>query len=215
MESILSNVTPTNDLVVVKDSVLNFKKPSTDVRFLSNKFVNIPPIEPISTTGTTYNFEIGTSVLPRYTYLNEIFVALKVSLVKMEEEKTAWEPVVQADNVAVSSYFLDSFFSQIDIFLNDVKVTSSNSFRDISSVMAKKLFFNQAANETFLSTEIAVPDTGNDYDSTIQIANTGFSERMLKFVGESGKPAPVITVLGEKTITLSPVCIIVIICSPF
>lgn len=199
MESILSNVTPTNDLVVVNDSVLNFRKPATDVRFLSNKFVSIPPIEPISPSGTTYNFEIGSSVLPRYTYLNEIFVSLKVSLVKMENDGTEWVPVTEADNVGVSPFFLDSFFSQIDIFLNDVKVTNSNCFRDISSVMAKKLFFNKSATDTYLSTEMAEPDVGNDKDSTIAIANKGFGNRVSKFKVRNGK-APIVTILGKYII---------------
>lgn len=196
MDALLSNIQPSNELITSNDDVISFQPAKTDSRYLSNNFTVITPQEPITPTGSTYNFELPSSLLPRYTHINQLYCSLGLTLMKKEEGKTEFEPVEQADNVAPCAYLLDSFFSQIDIFLNDRCVTSSNSYRDISSVLAKRLFFGKAPQETFLRTECCFPDTINA-DLTMNNSNLGFEHRKTIFSKKHDGKAPMVQLLGK------------------
>ena len=49
---------------------------------------------------------ITGGVIPRYTYLNQIYVSLKLRLLKKEGGSNDWVPVEDADNAAPSMMLL-------------------------------------------------------------------------------------------------------------
>ena len=102
-----------------------------------------------------------------------------------------------------SSFFaVDTLWEKIDIYLNDKRVTSDNTFRYLTAYMSKRLSFNKLANETFLTTEVSYPDEGYDFDITNRAVNKGFASRQLIFEEANGK-APIVNLLGMISHDLS------------
>ena len=148
----------------------------------------------------TYN--IHPTILPRYTFLNSIFISAKVQLLKRTKGSSDWVACQDSDNVAPAAYLADTLWEKIDIYLNDKRVTSDNTFRYLTAYMSKRLSFNKLANETFLSTEVSYPDEGVDFDSTNSLVNRGFQARKLKFQEANGK-VPTVNLLGMISHDLS------------
>ena len=122
---------------------------------------------------------------------------MKLKLLKRDTDNSEFVPVDPEDNAAVSSFLLDSFFESVQIYLQDVRVTEDNSFRYLSSYIAKRLFFAQSSYDTFLRTECAAPDYGNDYDNTNPNINKGFQYRKMLFQKTPSGRAPVVHLLGN------------------
>ena len=62
-------------------------------------------------------------------------------------------PLETSDDISPCPWFLDSFFSKIDIYLQGRHITSSDDYRFISASIFKKLFFDENALG-FLETEL-------------------------------------------------------------
>ena len=90
----------------------------------------------------------------------------------------------------------------MQIYLNDTRVTEDNTFRYLSAYLAKRLFFPDVCNSTFLQTECAAVDEGYDYDSTNPTINKGFQYRKVLFQGRNGR-APSVHLLGCLSHSLS------------
>ena len=61
------------------DSILNWDVMPTDLRYVENAFVSMSPMEPITISGQAYTFKLPRLNNLHYTYINEMFCALKVN----------------------------------------------------------------------------------------------------------------------------------------
>jgi hypothetical protein len=98
------------------------------------------------------------------------------SVVKRLDGETTWKPVTADDNISPCNNLVDSFFSSVDIFLNDKRISTDNSFRYLSGHVGRLLTFNSAATNTFLATELGIPDIGSP-DQVYPLVNLGFGKR--------------------------------------
>ena len=57
-----------------------------------------------NTENPEFTFTISSTILPRYTFINNIFLSLKVCLLKREEGSTEWVAVEDEDNAAPSCF---------------------------------------------------------------------------------------------------------------
>ena len=118
MEKLVSNIQPTDELVQLQDEVLRFKNLETDTRFLSNDFQLIMPTDAVADS-PLLTFSIHPTILPRYTFLNSIFLSAKVQLLKRIQGESEWKACNDDDNIAPAPYLVDTMWQQVDILLND------------------------------------------------------------------------------------------------
>jgi len=159
METLVSNVFPMAQLATVDandadDDLVAFGRKPTDARFLSNDFVAITPEEPINPEIESLTFIIPKSSLPRYTSVNEILLSMCVSLETKKKSETEWKPVLDADNVAPSSFLPDIFWKQAEVYLGDTLVTPGHTFRHISAHLGRILGYHRTTFETYFGTEL-------------------------------------------------------------
>ena len=205
MENLVSNVV-TSESILTNDgeeSILNYDKLSTDTRFLANPYVSLTPLEPVTADQTTYNFIIRNNEALNYTLLSEIYCCAKVSLVKQKDGEENWTPVEVSDNCLVASYLTDVMWSKVEVFLNQTRISSTNTFRFLSACLAKRIFFQKRANETYLDTELADLDLNKDPDDTFSEDNEQLKKRRDLFVKTNQNTAPEVTIIGLLTHDLS------------
>lgn len=159
MEALVSNVYPTSELATVDssdplDELVSFTRKPADSRFLSNNFIALTPNEQLTPDIQEVSFSQPRSVLPIYTSLNEIYVAMSVSLVKKTTDTAAATCVLDADNVAPVSFLPDVFWDTFEIYFNDTLVSSNHKFRHISAHLGRLLGFHKGALDTFCGTEL-------------------------------------------------------------
>ena len=89
------------------------------------------------------------------------------------------EKIKEADYVAPVNVLLQSLFSQVDIFLNHVRVTTSTTNYAYRAYIPLMLSMNAESKETFLDTQMFAKDDGNldDPKSNNDGTNTGLLTR--------------------------------------
>lgn len=205
MDTLASAITPVDVLIPEDQDVLRFRNLGTDERFMANDFQYLVPAESLS-DNPEFTFMITGGVIPRYTYLNQVFVSCKVRLMKLDPSSGLYVGTENEDNVAPCPFLIDSLFENCDIYLNDQRVTEDNQFRFYSAYISKRLFFPEICYDTYLEAEVAAPDRGQNYDSCIPTINKGFAWRKLWFQGQgsgSSKKAPSRHLLGCLSHSLS------------
>jgi len=160
MENLVSNVYPTSEITEMNSgesddgSLVAFTRKSSDVRFLSNDWITLTSLEPITPDVQTLTFSIPRTTLPRYTYLNEIMLSLTLSLEKQVAGSQTFVPVEESDNISPSAFLHDIFFERIEVYLNDVLVSSSHNYRYVMAHLARIIAFHEAPFKTYFSTEM-------------------------------------------------------------
>ena len=116
MEALVNTVFPNAELTeadVPDEDLVTFTRKPADDRYLQNGFITLSPEEPITSSTRVLTYNLQRSMLPRYLALNEILVAVNVSLQKMVDGSTSWVPAEAADNVAPSSLLHDILFEKV------------------------------------------------------------------------------------------------------
>ena len=205
METLLSNVATSESILTNENDecVVNFEKLPTDSRYLSNNFVALSPVEPVSHDQQVYTFRIADNDSLNFTLLSEIYCSAKISLVKQTTGSEEWVPVEEADNVLPTLHFTDLMWSKVELFLNHTRISSTNTFRFLSASIARRLYFQSRANRTFLQTEIAPGDLNADPDNTFTNDSEDLKKRRNLFVKNSDGTAPVKLLVGLLTHDLS------------
>lgn len=203
METLLSNVATSESILTNEESIVNFDKLPTDSRYLSNSFVALSPVEPVSHDQQVYTFRIADNDSLNFTLLSEIYCSAKISLVKQVTGSEDWVPLEEADNVLPTPHFTDLMWSKVELFLNHTRISSTNTFRFLSASIARRLYFQSRANQTFLQTEIAPGDLNQDPDITFTDDNKDLKQRRDSFVKTADGTAPVQLLVGLLTHDLS------------
>ena len=205
MDTLLSNVATSESILTNEsdDCVVNFEKLPTDSRYLSNNFIALSPVEPVSHDQQVYTFRIADNDSLNFTLLSEIYCSAKISIVKQVTGSEEWVPLEEADNVLPTPHFTDLMWSKVELFLNHTRISSTNTFRFLSASIARRLYFQSRANQTFLQTEIAPGDLNRDPDETFTDDVKDLKERRDMFVKTATGTAPVKMLVGLLTHDLS------------
>lgn len=163
MEALVSNVYPTSQLATVDasdplDDLVMFSRKPADSRFLSNNFKPLTPNEPITKDIQEISFSQPRSVLPVYTSLNEIFVAVTASITKntpaLGSTAASSGGVVDGDNVAPISFLPDTMWESFEIYFNDTLVGCSHKYRHISAHLGRIVNYPKTSFDAFGGPEL-------------------------------------------------------------
>lgn len=158
MEALVNNVYPTADLVThdpndSNDDLVAFNRKPTDSRFLSNNSITLTPEQPLTPGIESLNYVLPRTSLPTYAAVNEILIAMRVSIEKKIKNESTWKVVAATDNVAPVNFLPDIFWEKIEIYLGDTLVSASHNYRHIMAHLGRILCYNKEAFNTYCATE--------------------------------------------------------------
>src|SRR6218665_4225288 len=151
-----------------------FIVPPTQTSIESGSYVEYNPIATIS-QGTPIEFSI-TGEEQDCLDLASTQLYVKAQIIKANND-----PIDNNDNIGPTNLFLHSFFSEVDITLNDTLVTLSNNTYAYRSYLETLLSYGDAAKTSQLTSALYYKDVAghmthaNPNDDAAQ--NTGFKKR--------------------------------------
>lgn len=164
-----------------------FKQLSVQTAILSRRDVRIRPISSIDGGGNTIEFLISGAG-DDYIDPQEIYLTLKVNLYK-----SAGVNVAETDKVSPANNLLHSLFEQIDVYVNDRCISSSDNNYAYRAYFTSVLGFTPDEKNSVLSTIGWTTDDPGEYDNidpnpkdaanVARNTNSGLVERRKPFLG--------------------------------
>ena len=153
-----------------------FHTPETQAMVLSGRWVDNHPISSLS-GNTPIDFDIPNKNGDEYTDLSQTYLNLKVKFTKADGSNLSNTQVLAPIN-----FLFYAIFSQIDIWLNNVLVTSSNNTQTYRSVIELLTNYGQDALNSIYQSILFHKDTAGymnsiQHDATKTDVNKGFIKR--------------------------------------
>lgn len=157
-----------------------FHTPETQAMILSGKWVDH---HPISLMDGESPIEFKVSTAEEYNDISQTFLHIQAQIVDSSGA------VITNQAVAPTNLFLHSLFSQVDISLNDVLVTSSVNTYAYRSMIETLLNYGEDAKRTHLQSELYYKDTPGQMDTIetdlTKSTNTGWIKRRELSLGKT------------------------------
>ena len=150
-----------------------FSVPPTQTSIESGSYVEYNPISSI-TDGSPIEFVISGS---GQDYIDLANTQLYVKLDVRKADNTA---IVAASQVGPVNLLLHSLFSEVDVKLNDVLITSTNNTYAYRAYLETLLTYGSESKSTQLSSSLYykdTPDKMDDADPLVATANVGLKKR--------------------------------------
>ena len=148
-----------------------FKAPYTQLSIDQTSYVEISPLNSVESQ------EVLDFVIPGagsfYLDLNNTLLQLRLKVTKADGTNLAAD-----DACSIINYPLNTIFSQVDLSLNDVLISSSSATHPYRSIIETLLNYSENALKTMFSAGLFFKDTGN-LDS-INMADGGPNRGLIK-----------------------------------
>ena len=154
----------------MKEELDLFHEDQIEMGIIGGQVVPYAPLASL-TDGGPIEFEISRS---GQDYINLENIKILVDAKVVQANGT---PLPEGANVAPAPNFLHSLFSQVDVFLNNVLITSSNNTYAYRAYLETLLSFGQEAKNSQLTMGMWYQDTPGYLDSVNEDENAGFKMR--------------------------------------
>lgn len=154
-----------------------FDLPPTAVDVQDVCVIQYHPINTI-TASSPLEFQVASSGSDYFIDLDECYLNLQVKVTQSNGDE-----IKGTDKIAPVNNFLHSLFQQVDLDLNEVRVSSSDGNYGFKAYIENLLSFTAESKFSLLCTEGWYADTAGKFSSTAGDENDGFKKRREAILG--------------------------------
>lgn len=155
--------------------------PETQAMMLTGKWIDYHPISSYDGSDGPIEFKISGSA-EEYIDLSETLMYVEAKVVDKDKgDLDIAVPTTTTNLCGPANLFLHSLFSQVDVSLNDILVTSSVNTYAYRSYIETLLNYGEDSKKTHLGSSLFYKDTAGHFDSlkvgATDVKNSGFIKR--------------------------------------